>query len=77
MFVAWDIGVGGSLQCGEVPAIVCQCFGCGEGFPGILVIVQVVGEHLDGSLVVDADIDGGVWGSGRGGDKVEAFVYGV
>jgi hypothetical protein len=60
MFITGDIGVGGSQYCGEVPAIVCQCFGYGEGFLGILVVLFIVGEHLDCGLVVNADVNGGV-----------------
>jgi hypothetical protein len=39
--------------------------------------VLVIGECLDCGLVVDADVDGGVWGGRRGGDEAEAFVYGM
>jgi hypothetical protein len=41
------------------------------------VVVLVIGERLDCSLVVNAYVDGGVWSGGRGGDEAEAFVYGV
>jgi hypothetical protein len=60
VFIAGDVRVGGSPYCGEVPAIACQCFGSGEGFPGILVILLVVVERLDCGLVVNADVNGGV-----------------
>jgi hypothetical protein len=69
--------VGESPYCGEVPAIVCQYFGSGEGFPGILVVVLVVGKHLDCSLVVDADINSSVSGSRRGWNEAEAFLCGM
>jgi hypothetical protein len=74
MFIASNVGVGGSPYGEEVPAFVCQCSGCGEGFACILVVVLVIGEHLDCHLVVDAYVYGGVWSGGRGGDEVETFV---
>jgi hypothetical protein len=77
VFIAGDVGVGGSPYGEEVPAFVCQCFGCGEGFACIVVVVLVIGERLDCSLVVDTYVDGGVWSGGRGGDETEAFVYGM
>jgi hypothetical protein len=69
VFIAGDVGVGGSPYGEEVPAFVCQCFGCGEGFGCILVVVLVVGKRLDCSLVVDAYVDGGVRSVRRGGDE--------
>jgi hypothetical protein len=60
IFIARDIGVGGSPHYREVPAIVCQCFSYGQGFPGILVVVLVVGKHLDCSLVVNAYVNSGI-----------------
>jgi hypothetical protein len=41
------------------------------------VVVLVLGECLDCGLVVDADVDSGVWVGRGGGDEVETFVYGV
>jgi hypothetical protein len=41
------------------------------------VVVLVIGEHLDCSLLVDADVNGGVWGGRRGGGEAEAFIYSV
>jgi transposase len=67
--------VGGSLYYGEVLAIVCQYFSSSEGFLGILIVLLIVGEHLDCGLVLNADVNSGVWIGRRGGDKIEAFMY--
>jgi hypothetical protein len=41
------------------------------------VVMLIVGKHLDCSLVIDAYVDVGIGSSRRGGDKVEAFIYGM